>query len=67
MFYGIENGGSTMKIVQENCTRCTLYKNNECDGNAIDCMCKNCPRNLGQCLITRYCRETESVLYEEEY
>ncbi|SHI06970.1 hypothetical protein [Clostridium grantii] len=56
-----------MKIVQENCTRCTLYKNNECDGNVIDCMCKNCPRNLGQCLITRYCRETESVLYEEEY
>ena len=24
--------------------------------------CKHCPRNLGQCITVKYCRETESVL-----
>lgn len=33
-----------------------------CAGNAEDCLCLRCPRNLGQCLRVRYCRETESVL-----
>jgi hypothetical protein len=45
-----------------NCKYCEEYKEDRCDGSAEDCMCKKCPRNLGQCLITRYCRETESVL-----
>lgn len=45
-----------------NCKYCLELKAGNCDGKAQDCMCKRCPRNLGQCLITRYCRETESVL-----
>jgi hypothetical protein len=45
-----------------NCKYCTEYKEDNCDGNDNGCMCKKCPRNLGQCIITRYCRETESVL-----
>lgn len=45
-----------------NCKHCPDFKEGNCDGKANDCMCKKCPRNLGQCLITRYCRETESVL-----
>lgn len=56
-----------MKIVADNCARCTLYKEMKCDAKASDCMCRNCPRNLGKCIITRYCRETESVLTPEEY
>lgn len=49
-------------IVVFNCRKCPEYKNRRCDGKAKDCMCKNCPRNLGQCIITKYCRETESVI-----
>lgn len=46
-----------------NCKYCFQLKNNECNGKVKDCMCKHCPRKLGQCLITKYCRETESILY----
>lgn len=44
-----------------NCRFCPMYKNS-CQGNAPDCLCLTCPRNLGQCLKVRYCRETESIL-----
>jgi len=50
-----------MIIQGKNCSRCPEF-NNTCDGNVNDCMCKKCPRNLGKCLITKYCSETESVI-----
>ncbi|ADL49851.1 hypothetical protein [Clostridium cellulovorans] len=51
-----------------NCDRCYEKEENRCDGSVDDCICKKCPRNLGQCLTTRYCRETESIIfYEDEY
>lgn len=49
-------------IVVFNCKKCPEYINNNCDGKVNNCMCKNCPRNLSQCIITKYCRETESVI-----
>ena len=49
-------------LIANNCKKCPEYKFNECDAKAENCMCRKCPRNLGACLITRYCRETESVL-----
>ncbi|AYF53978.1 hypothetical protein G8S21_12285 [Clostridium botulinum C] len=55
-----------MAVIQNNCLRCLEYKNSTCNGTASDCMCKKCPRNLGECLITKYCRETESVLYPND-
>ncbi|MFA9398566.1 MAG: hypothetical protein ACERKV_09910 [Clostridiaceae bacterium] len=66
-----------MALIYENCKSCPEYRNNRCEGNDTSCMCFKCPRNLGECIITRYCRETESVLdldnfagdndYEEKY
>lgn len=49
--------GSAIK----NCRYCPLY-GQTCDGNASECLCLRCPRNLGQCIKVRYCRETESIL-----
>jgi len=51
-----------MPIVVYNCNKCPEFRASKCDGKVEDCMCRRCPRNLGQCLITKYCRETESVL-----
>lgn len=48
-------------VLNNNCKACPELKNN-CDGKVENCMCKSCPRNLGKCIITRYCTETESVL-----
>lgn len=45
----------------KNCRHCPLF-GTSCDGNAVDCLCLRCPRNLGQCIRVRYCRETESIL-----
>ena len=45
----------------KNCRYCPLY-GESCDGRAADCLCLRCPRNLGQCIRVRYCRETESIL-----
>lgn len=45
----------------KNCRYCPLY-GETCDGRAADCLCLRCPRNLGQCIRVRYCRETESIL-----
>ena len=45
------------------------FKNDRCDGTEKNCLCRLCPRNLGQCICVKYCRETESVLFwndEEE-
>ncbi len=44
-----------------NCRYCPQFKDT-CQGNAPDCLCLRCPRNLGQCVRVRYCRETESIL-----
>ncbi|WP_291574669.1 hypothetical protein [Clostridium sp. UBA4548] len=54
--------GDIMTIVVYNCKKCPEGTSGKCDGKTENCMCKRCPRNLGQCLITKYCRETESVL-----
>lgn len=45
----------------KNCRYCPLY-GKTCEGRAVDCLCLRCPRNLGQCVRVRYCRETESIL-----
>jgi len=45
----------------KNCRHCPLY-GKSCEGHATDCLCLRCPRNLGQCIKVKYCRETESVL-----
>ncbi|KOA20061.1 hypothetical protein CLHOM_14910 [Clostridium homopropionicum DSM 5847] len=52
-----------MLDIKSNCSKCIEFKNNECDGKAEDCICRKCPRNLGQCLTVKYCRETESIIY----
>lgn len=46
-----------------NCKYCIDFKNNRCDGTEKTCLCRLCPRNLGQCICVKYCRETESVLF----
>jgi hypothetical protein len=48
-------------ILAENCKHCPEYQL-RCDGNDSGCICFKCPRNLGQCITVKYCRETESVL-----
>lgn len=48
--------------IANNCLRCPEYKEKNCDGNEHDCICVKCPRNLGECIIVRYCRETESII-----
>ncbi|MEL5863805.1 hypothetical protein [Clostridium cochlearium] len=50
-------------MTNNNCKSCPEYLNNKCNGNLQNCICKNCPRNLGKCIITKYCTETESILY----
>lgn len=49
-----------------NCSHCPEYKNKKCDGKDAGCLCYKCPRNLGQCMCVKYCRETESVLFFDE-
>lgn len=49
----------------KNCKYCPLF-GKECAGDAVDCLCLKCPRNLGQCIRVRYCRETESILIFDE-
>ncbi|MGL5868952.1 MAG: hypothetical protein ACRCYH_07660 [Clostridium chrysemydis] len=46
-----------------NCKECPELKNGNCDGKDLGCVCYKCPRKLSVCMITKYCRETESVLY----
>jgi len=48
-------------ILAENCKHCPEYQQS-CEGNDPSCLCYRCPRNLGQCITVKYCRETESVL-----
>lgn len=48
-------------VLAENCKHCPEY-GSTCEGNDAGCICFRCPRNLGQCIIIKYCRETESVL-----
>lgn len=48
-------------ILNSNCKNCPEI-NKSCNGKHEDCMCRKCPRNLGKCIITKYCTETESVL-----
>lgn len=51
-----------MGLKGDNCGNCPDFKDKKCLGGADDCMCMRCPRNLGKCMITHYCTETESVL-----
>lgn len=53
-------------VIVYNCSKCPDYKNNKCDGNLEGCICIRCPRNLGQCIIVRFCKETESIIYFED-
>ncbi|MEG1004511.1 hypothetical protein [Clostridium sp.] len=46
-----------------NCLECPEKKSGNCDGNDLQCVCFKCPRKLSECIVTKYCRETESVLY----
>lgn len=48
-------------VLAENCKHCPEYRKS-CEGNDPGCLCCRCPRNLGQCITVKYCRETESVL-----
>ena len=50
-------------MIAINCLRCPEYKEKNCNGNKMDCLYVKCPRNLGECLVVRYCRETESRLH----
>jgi hypothetical protein len=58
--------GDKVAVGGDNCGKCPEILANRCDGKVSDCICKECPRNLGQCLTTRYCRETESIIYMED-
>ncbi|WP_164509119.1 hypothetical protein [Clostridium rectalis] len=51
-----------MAVGGDNCKQCPELIKGQCDGKVDNCMCKRCPRNLGKCLTTKYCTETESVL-----
>lgn len=51
-----------MTVSGDNCKHCPEFSSSNCKGNAEDCMCRRCPRNLGKCLVTKYCTETESVI-----
>jgi hypothetical protein len=48
------------KIINSNCKKCVYYKEEKCNGEDKQCMCKYCPRNIEICSKTRWCRETES-------
>ena len=50
-----------MVLKSNNCKNCPEF-NKSCHGEPENCMCKGCPRNLGKCIITKYCTETESIL-----
>lgn len=51
----------TGQVLGENCKHCPEYRVS-CEGNDSGCLCYRCPRNLGQCIMVKYCRETESIL-----
>lgn len=51
-----------MAVGGDNCDKCPEISTGKCDGKNEDCICRRCPRNLGQCLTTKYCRETESII-----
>ncbi|GAA0071595.1 hypothetical protein UT300003_31200 [Clostridium sardiniense] len=46
-----------------NCGDCPEKRDGNCDGKDLQCVCFKCPRKLSECIVTKYCRETESVLY----
>lgn len=48
--------------IGHNCDKCPEKSEKNCDGKLAECICRVCPRNLGQCIVTRYCRETESII-----
>ena len=51
-----------------NCTYCNEKKQGNFNGSDEQCLCYKCPRNLGQCMCVKYCRETESILiFDDEY
>jgi len=56
-----------MAVGGDNCDKCPEALTKHCNGEGLDCVCKRCPRNLGQCLTTKYCRETESIINIKDY
>jgi len=53
-------------LVNRNCGHCPDFKK-KCAGGDSSCMCLGCPRDLATCIVTKYCRETESVLILDDY
>lgn len=51
-----------MKEINSNCIKCIEYFKQECIEKEGQCICKNCPRNLSKCIITKWCSETESSI-----
>lgn len=51
------------KLLSRNCMKCPEKEKGNCLGNESNCMCVKCPRNLPECLIVKYCRETETPIY----
>lgn len=49
-------------LANSNCSKCKEFFEEECIENDGPCMCKDCPRNLGKCVVTKWCSETESAL-----
>ncbi len=56
-----------MAVGGDNCDKCPEASTKQCNGGDVDCICKRCPRNLRQCLTTKYCRETESIINIKDY
>ena len=50
-----------------NCKDCPEMKRGKCSGDDRGCLCYRCPRQLAQCMCVKYCRETESVLFFDDY
>lgn len=52
-------------MISRNCGQCPDF-GEKCNGGDIYCMCLECPRDLATCIVTKYCRETESILIIEK-
>ncbi|MCX7903392.1 MAG: hypothetical protein N2486_02665 [Caloramator sp.] len=51
--------------LNSNCKKCPYFVSKKCDGKDANCICRFCPRNLGLCVVTKWCKETESAVIFE--
>lgn len=49
-------------LINSNCSKCREYFKQQCVEETGRCICKDCPRDIHYCILTRWCRETESPL-----